>query len=150
MADRTHMAELAVSDNPHLKVSDFEKTPQDYHYTYATLEFLKRKHPDTDYYFILGADSLVHFHTWMEPKRICDACSILAATRDHMESEALTRRIQELSGMFGAHIYPMETPNIDISSNMIRERVHNGRSIRYYVPAAVEEYIYKQGLYSPA
>ena len=50
MADRTHMAELAVSDNPHLKVSDFEKTPQDYHYTYATLEFLKRKHPDTDYY----------------------------------------------------------------------------------------------------
>ena len=150
MADRTHMAKLAVSDNPHLKVSDFEKTPQDYHYTYATLEFLKRKHPDTDYYFILGADSLVHFHTWMEPKRICDACSILAATRDHMESEALNGRIQELSGMFGAHIYPMETPNIDISSNMIRERVRTGRSIRYYVPAAVEEYIYKRGLYSPA
>ena len=52
--------------------------------------------------------------------------------------------------MFGAHIYPMETPNIDISSNMIRERVRTGRSIRYYVPAAVEEYIYKKGLYSPA
>ena len=67
-----------------------------------------------------------------------------------MESEALNGRIQELSGMFGAHIYPMETPNIDISSNMIRERVRTGRSIRYYVPAAVEEYIYKRGLYSPA
>ena len=33
MAMRTRMAELAVSDNPHLCVSDFEKTPQDYHYT---------------------------------------------------------------------------------------------------------------------
>ena len=59
-------------------------------------------------------------------------------------------RIQELSRVFGAHIYPMETPNIDISSNMIRERVRTGRSIRYYVPEAVEEYIYKKGLYCPA
>ena len=150
MEQRTRMAELAVADNLHLKVSDFEKTPQDYHYTYETLEFLKKEHPDTDYYFILGADSLVHFHTWMEPRRICEACSILAATRDHMESEELTARIQELSRVFGAHIYPMETPNIDISSNMIRERVRTGRSIRYYVPEAVEEYIYKKGLYCPA
>lgn len=150
MEQRTRMVELAVADNPHLKVSDFEKTPQDYHYTYETLEFLKKEHPDTDYYFILGADSLVHFHTWMEPRRICEACSILAATRDHMESEELTARIQELSQVFGAHIYPMETPNIDISSNMIRERVRTGRSIRYYVPEAVEEYIYKKGLYCPA
>lgn len=150
MEQRTRMVELAVADNPHLKVSDFEKTPQDYHYTYETLEFLKKEHPDTDYYFILGADSLVHFHTWMEARRICEACSILAATRDHMESEELTARIQELSRVFGAHIYPMETPNIDISSNMIRERVRTGRSIRYYVPEAVEEYIYKKGLYCPA
>ena len=150
MEQRTRMVELAVADNPHLKVSDFEKTPQDYHYTYETLEFLKKEHPDTDYYFILGADSLVHFHTRMEPRRICEACSILAATRDHMESEELTARIQELSRVFGAHIYPMETPNIDISSNMIRERVRTGRSIRYYVPEAVEEYIYKKGLYCPA
>ncbi len=150
MEQRTRMVELAVADNPHLKVSDFEKTPQDYHYTYETLEFLKKEHPDTDYYFILGADSLVHFYTWMEPRRICEACSILAATRDHMESEELTARIQELSRVFGAHIYPMETPNIDISSNMIRERVRTGRSIRYYVPEAVEEYIYKKGLYCPA
>lgn len=150
MEQRTRMVELAVADNPHLKVSDFEKTPQDYHYTYETLEFLKKEHPDTDYYFILGADSLVHFYTWMEPRRICEACSILAATRDHMESEELTARIQELSRVFGAHIYPMETPNIDISSNMIRERVRTGRSIRYYVPEAVEEYIYKKELYCPA
>ena len=150
MEQRTRMVELAVADNPHLKVSDFEKTPQDYHYTYETLEFLKKEHPDTDYYFILGADSLVHFHTWMEPRRICEACRIWAATRDHMESEELTARIQELSRVFGAHIYPMETPNIDISSNMIRERVRTGRSIRYYVPEAVEEYIYKKGLYCPA
>lgn len=149
MQQRTAMAELAISDNPHLRVSDFEKTPQDYHYTYETLEFLKQANPDTDYYFILGADSLIHLDTWMEPQRICAACRILAAVRDHMEREALEERILELSGRYHAQIYPMETPNIDISSNMVRERVREGRFLRYYVPESVAKYIEENNLYRP-
>lgn len=145
--DRTRMAELAVAGNPHLKVSDFEKTPQDYHYTYETLEFLKKSNLDTDYYFILGADSLVSFSTWKEPERICKSCRILAATRDRMEAEELQSRIQIMERDYKATIYPLETPNIDISSNMIRERVQQGKTIKYYVPEAVEDYIVEHGLY---
>ena len=147
MAQRTRMAELAVADNPHLRVSDFERTPQDYHYTYETLEFLTEKNPDTDYYFILGADSLMLFHTWKEPQRICDRCVILAAVRDGMRPLELESWIEALNKRFGARIYPLSTTNIDISSNMIREKVQNRRSIRYYVPASVEAYIHAEGLY---
>ncbi len=147
MEQRTHMAELAAADNEHFRVSDFEKTPQDYHYTYETLEFLTQKHPDIDYYFILGADSMVHFHTWKEPKRICQCCRILAATRDRMETAVLMEHMERLEREFGAQIAPLETPNIDISSNMLRERVRKGQSIRYYVPDTVEAYIREQGLY---
>ena len=149
MAQRTRMAELAVADNPHLRVSDFERTPQDYHYTYETLEFLTEKNPDTDYYFILGADSLMLFHTWKEPQRICDRCLILAAVRDAMRPLELESSIEAPNKRFGARIYPLSTTNIDISSNMIREKVQNRRSIRYYVPAPVEAYIYTEGLYQP-
>ena len=147
MEQRTRMAVLAASDNDHFRVSDFEKTPQDYHYTYETLEFLTQEHPDTDYYFILGADSLVHFHTWKEPERICKCCRILAATRDRMETSVLKKHMERLALEMGACIEPLETPNIDISSNMLRERVRKGRSIRYYVPDTVEAYIREQGLY---
>ena len=149
MAQRTRMAELAVADNPHLRVSDFERTPQDYHYTYETLEFLTEKNPDTDYYCILGADYLMLFHTWKEPQRICDRCVILAAVRDGMRPLELESWIEALNKRFGARIYPLSTTNIDISSNMIREKVQNRRSIRYYVPAPVEAYIYTEGLYQP-
>lgn len=147
MEQRTQMAELAAAGNEHLKISDFEKTPQDYHYTYETLEFLVQEHPDTDYYFILGADSLVHFHTWMEPARICSCCQILAATRDRIETELLKAHMERLEKEFHACIAPLETPNIDISSNMLRDRVRKGQSIRYYVPDAVERYIREQKLY---
>ena len=128
MEQRTRMAELAASDNDHFRVSDFEKT-------------------HTDYYFILGADSLVHFHTWKEPERICKCCRILAATRDRMETSVLKKHMERLALEMGACIEPLETPNIDISSNMLRERVRKGRSIRYYVPDTVEAYIREQGLY---
>ena len=147
MQQRTRMAELAIADNEHLQVSDFEKTPQDYHYTYETLEFLKKEHPDTEYYFILGADSLVNFPTWKEPARICQSCRILVATRDRMEAQKLQNCISSLTESYGARIDLLETPNIDISSNMIRDKVQKHRSIKYYVPAAVEDYIRKHGLY---
>ena len=32
------------------------------------------KHPDTEYYFIMGADSLFAFETWHEPQKICQNC----------------------------------------------------------------------------
>lgn len=150
MAQRTLMAELAVKGNPHLRVSDFENTPQDYHYTYETLEFLSERNPDTDYYFILGADSLIQFPTWKEPARICRSCRILAATRDRMESRALEEQIRLLEERYGARISLLETPNIDISSNMIRERVMKRQSIKYYVPAPVESFIRERGLYLAA
>jgi len=40
-----------------------------YTYTYHTLELLKAENPDIDYYFIIGADSLYNFDTWMEPRQ---------------------------------------------------------------------------------
>lgn len=147
MENRIRMTELGIADNPHLRLSDCENTPLDYHYTYQTLEYLTAANPDTEYYFILGADSLMSFDSWKEPGRICKNCIILAATRYRMEHKDLQKQIQHLTQLFNARIYLLETPNIDISSHMIRERLRLGKSIKYYVPAAVEAYILEQGFY---
>lgn len=147
MEQRIHMAKLAVSDNQHLVVSDFEKTNHRFHYTYETLEMLRKEHPDTDYYFILGGDSLVQFHTWKEPRRICEQCCILAAVRDQMAMEDLKAHADLLKEKYHARIEALETPHIDIASHTIRRRVENHQSIKYYVPTSVEAYIQEQRLY---
>jgi nicotinate-nucleotide adenylyltransferase len=43
----------------------------------------------------------------------------------------------------------VETPLIDISSRDLRRRARAGRSLRYFVPRAVECYVRDKRLYAP-
>ena len=49
---------------------------------------------------------------------------------------------------FGAKIYNLYMPNIDISSTDIRDKVKHGMSIRYYTPDPVIDYIQENHLYT--
>ena len=42
-----------------------------------------------------------------------------------------------------------ETPSLDLSSRDLRRRVAAGRTIRYFLPRAVEVYIQEKRLYQP-
>lgn len=55
------MVRLAIEGNPHFELSLIEMNAEGFTYTYRTLERLKEQNPDTDYYFIIGADSLYNF-----------------------------------------------------------------------------------------
>lgn len=144
---RIHMAELCVLQNEYFRLSTIEMNRQGYTYTYETLEELKREHPENSYYFILGADSLFSFERWKYPERICSNCILLLANRYQSQDAKLDKQIKVLEQRFGAVIYKLDCPNIDLSSEMIRNRVRNRHSIRYYVTPEVENYIQRQGLY---
>lgn len=105
-----------------------------YTYTYRTLERLKEENPDTDYYFIIGADSLYDFATWKKPERICGACTIVVAARDHVSAKSLDQQMTFLSQQYHGCFIRLDTLNIDISSRLIRQWLHEGKSLRYYVP----------------
>ncbi|MBE5996665.1 MAG: nicotinate-nucleotide adenylyltransferase [Lachnospiraceae bacterium] len=144
---RTEMVRRAIASNPHFELSMLEMNEDGMSYTYRTLEKLKEEHPDTVYYFVMGADSLMYFDTWMNPQRIADAAIIVVATRNHMPQESLDEKIRQLTEKFHASIRKLETPNLDISSSQIREWVSQGRGIQYYVPDPEIHYIEEQGLY---
>ncbi len=144
---RTEMVRLAIASNPHFELCLLEMNDDGMSYTYRTLERLKEENPDTDYYFIMGADSLMYFDTWMNPQRIADAAIIVVATRNHMPQESLNEKMKQLSEKFSASIRKLETPNLDISSSQIREWISQGRGIQYYVPDPEIQYIEEQQLY---
>ncbi len=143
---RMEMVRLAIEGIPYLELCELERCDQGYHYTYETLRILNENWSDTQFYFILGADSLFDFEQWREPAVISRECVLLAATRD-CDRARIEEKIRELQAEFGADVRILDTPNMDVSSEAIRDRIGRGERITELVPAPVEEYIRRTGLY---
>lgn len=144
---RMDMVKLAIASNTHFKFSSMEMNEDGYSYTYLTLEKLNEKHPDTRYYFIIGADSLFDFKGWRNPQRICDACTLVVATRNHTSDEDLDKAIADVRETFGADIVKLNTENIDVSSHQLRDWIVAGKTVKYYAPDEVINYIKSYHVY---
>ena len=145
---RVEMVRLAIRSNPHFVLSLIEMNPDGYSYTYRTLERLREQYPDTDWYFIMGADSLVDFDTWREPQRITEACQVVVATRNQMDNTVFRDLLEQRCSEYHHDFLRLDTPNLDISSKHLREMIRAGESIRYYTPDSVLCYIQESGVYS--
>ena len=95
-AQRIDMVRLAIEGNPHFKLDPEEMLRQGYTYTKDTLNLLTQQHPDIDYYFIIGADSLMAFDTWYHPEEICRDSILAVAVRDQMSLEKIQAKMHEL------------------------------------------------------
>lgn len=147
VSHRVQMIRLAIEGIPYLKLCDIECSSSTYHYTYETLQMLNAQYPDTEFYFIMGADSLFDFDDWRKPEIISQECILLVAVRDHCRMEAMEARIQELKTRYGAQILILNTPNMDIASADIREDISSRDDISDVVDPKVAEYIRSNGLY---
>jgi nicotinate-nucleotide adenylyltransferase len=144
---RCRMVEQAIADNPKFSISYREIENTSINYTYKTLEVLKQEHSDTELYFILGADSLFDFPLWRHPELICRYATILAAVRDNLNEQEVDAQIEKLRQMYHGSIFRLDTPNFNVSSKGLRERIQRGETIRYMVPDTVEQYIHSHRLY---
>ncbi len=144
---RTEMLRLAIEDRPYLVLCGMEISSKEYHYTYETLRSLNRLYPDTRFYFIMGADSLFEFEEWKKPEMICQECILLAAVRDGCGQERVLGQMERLRIYMGADIRLLHTPDMDTASSEIRGRIARGESVSAMLPARVEAYIKKNGLY---
>ena len=134
---RLAMLQLAVEGIPYFRISDMEIRRKE----------LKKAHPDTDYYFIMGADSLFQIETWHEPAVIMADCVILAAMRNHTPDDVFKKQMDYLEAKYHADIRFLNIPDLALSSSEIRHRVREHQSIRFMVPEGVREYIEEHQLY---
>ena len=145
---RLEMIDAAIEDNGHFTSSDYEVRKSGNTYTCETLVGLNSLYPDEEIYFIIGEDSIYNIETWKDPELIFDNCVLVVAPRGHEPDEKLINMIDHLKDRYEARIELLNTPDIDISSSMIRERVAGNQSIKYYVTDRVESLIRNNGYYS--
>jgi len=146
---RLAMVRLAVDDNPHFAVSTLEIDCQGPSYTADTMTELREQFGrETEFFFIMGADSLADFPHWHEPQRILELARLAVAERPEPEDVGLEGGLAEdLARAMRERVVWLRMPLIAISASAVRERVRQGQPIRYWVPPAVEEYIRQHGLY---
>jgi nicotinate-nucleotide adenylyltransferase len=143
---RYEMVQLAISGHEQFRVLDIEIARSGPSFTVETLADLRTQQPDSQFWWLMGADMLRDFPTWREPERIVTLARIAAVNRGGM---ALTDSLPTRE-RFGGFIDDVTIPAITLSASDLRQRVASGQSIRYLVPRAVEVYIEQHGLYRSA
>lgn len=94
--------------------------------------------------WLIGADMLQILPKWHLPDDLLREVDFVIARRPGtlIDWPALPPQFRSLA----ANV--VEAPLIDVSATQIRQRVKDGRSIRYLVPPEVEDYIRRHRLYS--
>ena len=70
---RKEMLSLAIKKYRQFRVEDYELWREEPSYSCETMEFLKKRCPDFQYYFLIGADSLFSLRNWRNPEKLCAA-----------------------------------------------------------------------------
>ncbi len=143
------MAMLAVIDNPYFTVSRMELDRTEPSYTIDTVRrFLKFYENKVDLYFITGADAILDIITWKDYEELLETCSFIAASRPGYSFSKMKVILGPAFNEIIKKVYLLEIPAMAISSTFIRRRVAEGKTVKYLTPEHVEQYIYKNRLYT--
>jgi len=143
------MTVLATAANPYFEVSRTEIERIGQSYTIDTVLFMKEKMlPGGELFFITGADAILEIITWKNVEKLLELVTFIAATRPGYNLHELKNRLsKKLAKHLMDKIIPIEVPAMAISSTDIRNRLKEGRSIKYLLPESVENFIQKNDLY---
>jgi len=135
---RLQMIRLASRGNRHFVADDLELRRGGLSYSVDTLTQFHQRWPDTDFFFLIGADSLPELLKWREIKRLSRLCRFLVVERPGFPSQ---------KGPDGIRCRWVRGHTCELSSRDIRLRLARRQSIRYLVPDAVRQYILRHDLY---
>lgn len=147
-AVRMEMAKLAVEGQEGFLLSDFEIRRPGNTYTAQTLKLLREAHPETVFYFIIGADSLYDIEKWYRPDQVMRQAILLVAARDcDWDHPTLDTQISCLKEKYGARICRLHCREMHVSSEEIRAMASRGESLEGLLPAPVLNYVKQNRLY---
>lgn len=138
---RWQMLKLSIKDNKYFEASRVEIERRGVSYTFETLKTLKEFYgKSAQLFFIAGADVLKSIHLWKNKEEIFKLSKFVVVTRKNFK----------ISNGLPGNIRILEMDTVEISSTKIREKIKQGKSIRYLVADPVRDFILRKKLYRSA
>ncbi|MBE7056790.1 MAG: nicotinate-nucleotide adenylyltransferase [Ruminococcaceae bacterium] len=147
--DRLLMLKEAIAQYSNMEISRYETDKKSYSYSIDTVRYFRKEYgPETELFYIIGADVAGELTHWKDYKELFRITSFAALLRPGYAKENFIGNIDNIRKI-GADIHLVESPMIDISSNEIRQAVRDGDfgKISNTVPETVLDYIKSTGLY---
>lgn len=156
--DRLHMVRLAAQSNSRLVVDDRELRREGPSYSVDTLTELRAELGPRPLCLMLGADAFAALMTWSRWRQLFDLAHLIVATRpgyplvldslpEPLRTLARARQATAPGPAPAGSVVTREISALDISASDIRERLKQGRSVRYLIPDSVLDYIRERRLY---
>lgn len=135
---RLTMCELMSSGS--IKTSKLEIDNRRKNYTYETVNQLVKKYPENDFSWIIGSDLWPEFMKWENSVEMLKKMRLLVFPRAGFVIKKLIDKTYTINNKL--------VNTSDISSEKIREMIHQGLPVDGLVTKAVGEYIKNNKLYS--
>jgi nicotinate-nucleotide adenylyltransferase len=142
---RLEMVRGAIQGDDRLEVSEVELGRDGPSYTVDTLRYYRELHPEAELFFVMGVDQAAEFEDWESPETVAELATLVAMNREGADPAEVANTV--LPSGKAVEFVGVPVTRIDLSSTDIRERVTEGRSIRYLVPEAVRRVIESHRLY---
>ncbi len=144
---RYDMVKEVIKEENKFEISDYEIKKDNHSYTYETIEYLKEKEKDTEWFFISGADCLMQIETWVNVEYILTNCHFVVFNRAGYEKEQLLIQRNKIASKYNCEIKFLDLPLIEVSSTFVRNKIKHRENVSYLIPNKLENSIKELGLY---
>jgi nicotinate-nucleotide adenylyltransferase len=161
-AERLKMVRLAVAGQKPLQASAAEQKNPGKSYSIRTVQYFHRAFPrGVELFFVIGLDAFLEIPSWKDFRKLFTLCHFIVLDRPGYNRRHLADFLfREISPDFqsfprqGRYLHPggyavfvKRVTRLEISSTFIRRLRREGRSVRFLIPEAVENYMLKKGFY---
>jgi nicotinate-nucleotide adenylyltransferase len=143
---RLAMVKLAISDENRFELSTVEMDRPGPHYALETIKIIAGQNPSAGLVYLMGGDSLRDLPTWHRPADLVAALNCIGVMRRPGAPLNLPALEETIPGLT-AKVRYVDAPLLDIAAHEVRQRVAEDRPFRYFLPAAVYDYIVDHNLY---
>ena len=160
---RLKMVELALHGFSQFVPCSIEIDAKEKSYSIITIKKIKKIHPKSLIFFILGIDAFSEVDTWKDYEKVLEQCFFVVISRLGYRLEEAKKILEgkyrekmyklskseaikdETFFSFRIFLFPIDA--LDIASTEIRGRIRKGDSIKGMVSDEVEAYIRENRLY---
>jgi nicotinate-nucleotide adenylyltransferase len=139
---RLELLQISIKEFSKFAVSDIELKSNNVSFTIDTLNKIHEyeKLANAKLFYIIGYDNLAELHLWKDYQKILEMVQFVVVGRSGKYDEQVIENFRE-------NLIFSKTPQIDISSTLIRSRIKENKPWKSMVTPNISQYITQHNLY---